>query len=159
AKPDTMLTARMVTVKIDISQAPAGAQDVRLFRNGSLVKLWEGDVLKGQNSATLTATIPIVAGENRLTAYAFNHDNIKSSDATLAINGAESLKRQGTAYVLAVGVNSYSNSQYNLKYAVPDAEDFSAEVKRQQETLKNYARVEVIALYDKDATKANILRK
>src|SRR5207302_9284925 len=71
AKPDTMLTAPKVTVTINVSQAPAGAQDVRVFRNGSLVKLWEGDVLKGQNSATLTATIPIIAGENRLKVYAF----------------------------------------------------------------------------------------
>ena len=159
AQPNATLRTRNVTVRIDVSQAPAGAQDLRLFRNGSLVKVWRGDVLKGQSSVTLQATIPIVAGENRLTAYAFNHDNIKSSDATFVINGAESLKRQGMAYILAVGINSYSNSQYNLKYAVPDAEDFSAEIKRQQETLKNYARVEVIPLYDKDATKANILQK
>ena len=35
-------------VRIKITEAPAGAQDVRLFRNGSLVKVWRGDVLKGQ---------------------------------------------------------------------------------------------------------------
>jgi hypothetical protein len=152
------LTARNVTVKIDVSQAPAGAQDVRLFRNGSLVKVWHGDVLKGQTSATLEATIPIVAGENKLTAYAFNHDNIKSSDATLVVNGADNLKRPGTAYVLAVGVNTYSNPNYNLKYAVADATDFSAEFKHQQESLKNYGRIEVIPLYDRQATKAKILQ-
>jgi hypothetical protein len=31
-----------------VSKAVAGAEDVRLFRNGSLVKVWHGDVLKGQ---------------------------------------------------------------------------------------------------------------
>jgi WD40 repeat protein len=158
-QPNATLTARNLTVKIDVSQAPAGAQDLRLFRNGTLVKVWRGDVLKGQSSVTLEATIPIVAGENRLTAYAFNHDNIKSSDATLVINGAESLKRSGTAYILAVGINNYSNPQYNLKYAVADAQDFSAEVKRQQELLKRYAQVEVISLSDAEATKANITQK
>jgi WD40 repeat protein len=159
--------ARNVTVKIDVAELAAhkgnktgsGAQDVRLFRNGSLVKVWHGDVLKGQSSVTLEATIPIVAGENKLTAYAFNHDNIKSSDATLIVTGADSLKRAGTAYILAVGINDYSNSQYNLKYAVADAQDFSAEVKRQQELLKRYARVEVISLSDSAATKANITQK
>jgi hypothetical protein len=35
---------RNVTVKVDIVQLRAGAQDVRLFRNGSLVKAWRGDV-------------------------------------------------------------------------------------------------------------------
>ena len=158
APANATLTARNVTVKIDVSQAPAGAQDVRLFRNGSLVKVWRGDVLKGQSSVTLTTTIPIVAGENNLTAYAFNHDNIKSSDATLTITGADSLKRKGVAYVLAVGVNEYANSQYNLKYAVADAQDFAAELKLQQAKLNNYERVEVISLIDRDATKANILK-
>ena len=167
SKADKHLIERAITLKIDVSQAAAGknhkggggAQDVRLFRNGSLVKVWRGDVLKGKSSVTLEATVPIVAGENKLTAYAFNHDNIKSSDATLVVNGAESLKRQGTAYVLAVGVNQYANQKYNLKYAVADAEDFAAEVKRQQESLKRYPRVEVISLADEQATKANITQR
>jgi len=158
AKPDTMLRVRDMTLKIDVSQAPAGAQDLRLFRNGSLVKVWRGDVLKGQSSLILEATIPIVAGENRLSAYAFNHDNIKSSDAALTVNGAESLKRKGVAYILAVGVNEYANSQYNLKYAVADAQDFADTLRRQQAKLNNFERVEVTLLNDKDATKVNILR-
>jgi WD40 repeat protein len=157
ADSNTTLAARNLALKIDVSHAPAGAQDVRLFRNGSLAKVWHGEVLKGQSIVTLEATIPIIAGVNRLTAYAFNHDNIKSADASLVINGADNLKRQGTAYLLAVGVNNYSNPNYKLKYAVADAEDFAAEIQQQQERLKNYGRVEVIPLYDKDATKANIL--
>lgn len=145
-----------VTLKIDISEAAAGAQDVRLFRNGSLVKVWRGDVLAGQTSAALYATVPIVGGENRLTAYAFNHDNIKSSDATILVTGPES-KTKGTAYVLAVGINEYANAQYNLKYAVADAQDFGEETRLQQTKLSNYSRVEVITLSDRDATKAKIL--
>ena len=159
--------ARNVTVNIDVEEVASdkdhktgsGAQDVRLFRNGSLVKVWHGDVLKGQGSVTLEATVPIVAGENKFTAYAFNHDNIKSRDAELTVTGADSLKRQGTAYILAIGVNKYANEQYNLKYAVADAEDFAAEVKRQQESLKRYAKVEIISLSDAQATKTNITQK
>jgi WD40 repeat protein len=159
ARPEIALATRKVTVKIEVSPALAGAQDVRLFRNGLLVKLWEGDVLKRQSSVTLTATIPIVAGENRLTAYAFNHDNIKSNDATLTVTGADSLKRLGTSYILAVGVNAYSNPGYNLKYAVPDAAEFAAEVKRQQGRLKNSSQIEIISLADSEATKANIMQQ
>lgn len=156
--PDRTLNTREVTLKIEVSAAGAGARDVRLFRNGSLVKLWAGDVLRGQASATHEVTIPIIAGENRLTAYAFNSDNVKSSDATLVVNGAETLKRQGIAYVLAVGVNQYANPGYNLKYAVADSQDFAEELKRQQTKLGNYERVEVISLQDTNATKANILK-
>jgi len=72
-------------VKIEVAEnkltrynAGSGARDVRLFRNGALVKVWRGDVLRGQPSTTLEANLSIVAGENRLSAYAFNRDNIKA---------------------------------------------------------------------------------
>src|SRR5262249_46218871 len=86
---------RNIRVKIDVSEpangAGVGARDLRLFRNGTLVKVWRGDVLKGQNRIQVEASLPIVAGENRLTAYAFNRDNVKSSDAILTLTGSDSL--------------------------------------------------------------------
>ncbi|HYH85054.1 MAG TPA: caspase family protein [Pyrinomonadaceae bacterium] len=148
---------RELKVKVEVSNAPAGAQDVRLFRNGSLVKAWRGDVLQGKASATLETTVPVVAGENSFAAYAFNRDNVKSVDARLTLRGADSLKRKGTAYVLAIGINDYVNPNFKLRYAVPDARDFAAEFKRQQEQLGRFARVEIIPLADADATKAKIL--
>lgn len=157
--------SRTVAVRIEVGEAPAdatharpsGARDVRLFRNGSLVKAWRGDVLNGQKEVVLETTLPIVAGENRLTAYVFNQDNVKSADAFLAIAGAASLRRKGTAYVVAFGVNQYENAQYNLKYAAADAMDFADEIKAQQMKLGEFARVEILALLDREATKANLL--
>ena len=107
-KSNTEVANRSVAVKIEITDGPAGAQDVRLFRNGSLVRVWHGDVLKGQSRAAVYATVPIVAGENLFTAYAFNHDNVKSTDASVTAIGAASLRRQGIVYVLAVGINEYA---------------------------------------------------
>ncbi len=163
--PDTAVASRTIRVKIDITDAPAdkdnpqgtGARDVRLFRNGSLVKVWHGDVLKGQPSTSLEEEITVTAGPNRLVAYAFNRDNVKSKDAPLVFTGAESLQRKGTAYIIAVGVNEYENPQYNLKYATADARDFGDEVRRRQTQIGDFERVEVVQLLDKDATKANIL--
>lgn len=151
-------TGRTADVTVQISDSPAGAQDVRLFRNGSLVKVWHGDVLAGKGAAVLKTTLPIVAGENRLTAYAFNHDNVKSADSSLLVLGATSLQRKGTAYVLAVGVNSYANKDFDLKYAVADAGSFGAEWKTQQDRLGSFARTEVTTLVDDQATKPNILK-
>ena len=39
------VAARTVKLVVNIASAPAGARDVRLFRNGSLVKVWHGDAL------------------------------------------------------------------------------------------------------------------
>ena len=149
--------ARSIDVSLHVSGAPAGAQDVRLFRNGSLVKVWHGDVLAAADHVVLKTTVPVVAGENRLTAYGFNHDNVKSTDATVVVQGADSLQRKGTAYMLAVGVNSYANKDFDLKYAVADVGSFSAEWKTQQEKLGTFARTEVTSLVDEQATKSNIL--
>ena len=164
-QPAAGIPTRTVKVKIEVTDAAAdkdhpqgsGARDVRLFRNGSLVKVWRGDVLKGQAATVLEEEITVVAGQNRLTAYAFNKDNVKSKDANLLLTGADSLKRAGTAWVIAVGVNEYANAQYNLKYAVADAQSFADEVRARQTQVGRFDRVEVVTLLNEDATKANIL--
>ncbi|HEY3026718.1 MAG TPA: caspase family protein [Pyrinomonadaceae bacterium] len=135
----------------------AGARDLRLFRNGLLVKSWPGDVLNARNQTSVEATIPIVAGENRLIAYAFNRDNVKSEDSALILTGSSDLKRTGTAYLLAIGVGQYANPEYNLNYSVADAEELGAQLRSQQESLGRYQPVEVIPLLNREATKANIL--
>lgn len=150
-------TARLATVSVEIVEAAAGAQDVRLFRNGSLVKVWHGDVLRGQKAGTLIAEINLVAGENRLTAYAFNHDNIKSLDAVLVTVGSDSLRRKGVAYIVAIGIDRYANPEFQLKYAVADATDFGEELQRRQQSLGVYERVEVVPLLNENSTKAKIL--
>lgn len=156
---------RKLKVKIRITDAPAdkenprgcGARDLRLFRNGSLVKVWHGDVLNGRTTATLEEEVTLVAGLNRLTAYAFNRDNVKSKDAQLSLSGADSLKRSGTTYIIAIGLNEYANAQYNLKYAVADAQSFSKELQSKLSLVSPSERVEIISLIDRFATKANIL--
>jgi len=163
----TNISTRNLTVRISVAEAPpdkdhatgSGARDVRLFRNGTLVKVWRGDALENKSGkTTLETTLPIVAGANQLNAYAFNRNDVKSADATLNLTGAESLKRPATAYILAVGVNAYANSGYNLKFAVPDASDFSGEVQRSQQNLiGQFSRTEIVSLLDNEATKANML--
>jgi uncharacterized caspase-like protein len=106
---------------------------------------------------TVEENITLVAGENHLTAYAFNKDNIKSADDTLLLKGGENLRRKGTAYILAVGVNDYANPEFNLKYAVADAQKFSETVQQAQNKVGSLSRIETITLFDKDATRANVL--
>jgi hypothetical protein len=148
------VATRTVHVRVTVADAPGGAHDVRLFRNGSLVRVWHGEAAAG---ATLEATIPVRAGPNELVAYCFNRDNIKSVDARLAVAGDDRLRREGTAYVLAVGIDRYADSDYDLRYAVADAQLFAREVAGRQTALGAFARVEVVALENADATKANIL--
>ena len=159
------ISNRTMQLKLEIVEAPpdaeyregSGARDLRLFRNGLLVQAWPGDVLKGASTRTIETSVPIVAGENEFTAYAFNRDNVKSADSLLSISGAETLRREGTAYLVVVGVSKYANSQYNLNYSVADATEIAAQLKSQQEILRRYHPIEVISLLNEDATKENIL--
>jgi len=80
-----------------VSEAVAGAKDVRLFRNARC-QTWRGDVLKGRRSKRLTRCCQSLR-RKRLTAYAFNREQRKHG-RHVEIKGAASLKREGTAYVL-----------------------------------------------------------
>ena len=150
-----------------------GARDLRVFRNGSLVKIWNGSVFDltekdGCRQAPPTDKIPVrrticeaevqaVAGDNNFSAYVFNGDNVKSRDAELTVKGADTLKRRGKLYVLAIGVNEYAKSDYNLRYAIADVEGIGDAIKNQQTQLKNYDQTEIVELKNQTATKANIL--
>lgn len=166
---------RRIGIKLTVAEIPpssnnktgSGARDIRLFRNGSLVKVWDGDAFKlgaadgcrieRASEVVCETPLTLVAGKNLLTAYAFNRDGVKSSDAALTINGAAGLRRASTLYVLAIGVGRYANADYDLNYAAKDAEDFAAEVRTQQEKLKRFERVEVVTLLDHVGTKRNVL--
>ena len=154
AQPSAPVSARTLKLKISVADAPAGARDLRLFRNGSLVYVRRGELPAG---ASLEAAVPVVAGENSFTAYAFNRDDVKSADAALAVSGADSLKRTPTTYVVAVGVNEYANQNYNLKFAAADATDFVEEVRRQRARVEPGGSVVVAALLNSEATKRNVL--
>lgn len=159
------LATRYVDVELEVKAASpdkdhtnsGGAKDLRLFRNGLLVRTWSGDLLKAAHTEILHATIPIVAGENRISAYAFNNDNVKSLDSGVLVNGADSLKRQGTAYLLMIGVERYENPQYNLRYPAADAGEMGAQLREQQEKLGRYNPIITIPLTNELATKRNIL--
>jgi WD40 repeat protein len=165
AQGSQSITTREAKVRVEVAEESAdarhaegsGAQDLRLFRNGLLVRAERGDVLKGAGKTVVEMNVPIVAGENQLTAYAFNRDNVKSTDAELRINGDASLRRAGTAYILAIGVNKYANPAFNLNFANADAQTFGEEVQRAQARIEGFEKIEVIRMFDTQSTKANML--
>lgn len=176
------LAERDVKVVIEVEEAsadsakklPAGeVRDVRLFRNGLLVNVWHGQSIDELNHQPGCRTLPVTkglgrklacqttvqvtAGPNKLSAYAFNRDNVKSNDGELWLKGTESLSRRGVLYVLAIGVDQYADKSRNLRFAVADIRDIGAALAQQQSLVGQYAKTEVIEITDHNATKANIL--
>jgi hypothetical protein len=155
------VSLRTIRLELDVETAPAqgsftsssGARDVRVFRNGALIQAFHGEI----GSSKLHFQAPIVAGPNVFTAYVFNDADVKSRDALFRVVGADTLKRRGTAYIVAMGVNQYANTNYNLRYAAQDAHEFADELKRSLSQLDTFAEVRVVSLVDTDATKANLM--
>ncbi len=152
---------RTVQLEINATEASTGApgggvRDLRLFRNGVLIKAWRGDLPVKQGKTTLQVVEPVVAGANHFTAYAFNHDNVKSADAETVVQGTAA-RRPGTVFLLAVGVNQYSNNEFNLRYAAPDATRMGDALEKSQQKAGRYPEVVRVDLLDSQATKANIL--
>jgi WD40 repeat protein len=164
---DAPVSTRTVKVRVEVTEAPknaghhassGGVRDLRLLRNGTLVKRVAGRLPLKNGRHIYETEVVITAGINELTGYAFNDSNVKSEDArVLRIEGAESLRRTGTLYVLAVGVNNYANTKYNLRYAEADAREFAKAVAARQRGLDRLNPIEVIPLMNERATKANIL--
>src|SRR5262249_42481880 len=132
--------ASPVSVRIAVAEAQpdgshptgSGVRDVRLFRNGSLVKIWHGDMALTDARAVVDATVPLVAGENKLTAYAFNRDNIKSEDDAVLVTRSVAHPRKGTLFLVVIGIDHYANPRFDLRYAVADANAFRDELQAQQ---------------------------
>jgi WD40 repeat protein/uncharacterized caspase-like protein len=160
-----VVTERLLRLRVLVRQFPgqpgktqgSGVYGVRVFRNGYLIGQVPTDYPPDAASGiTLSASFPVIAGENRFTAYAFNRDNVKSADAILTVRGDGSLRpKKSAAYIVSIGVNHYANAQFDLKYAVPDANLFGEEVKQK---LQEEGRQAVsIPLLDQDARRENIL--
>jgi hypothetical protein len=155
---------RSVDLHLDLVEAgsgtgetPGGLRDVRLFRNGVLVKVWHGKMKLAGGRFSIDVKIPLIAGENRFVAYAFNDDNVKSMDAKLSIV-CQAPAEPRTAYILAVGVDQYSNAEFNLNFAAADAEHFGEQLTQSLKLVGEYEQVVHVNLLNADATKSNLLQ-
>lgn len=150
---------RVVEVTVEAEDTGSGLRDLRLFRNQSLVHIEHGELHPDPASRIYRITLPlkISADENRISAYVFNRDNIKSKDANLTITGDRKLSRKGTAYLIAIGVNEYANPEFNLRYADADAQAMVEALSNSLSLLKAYDRIVPLLLLDARAVKSNIL--
>lgn len=134
----------------------SGARDLRLFRNGLLVKAWRNDLPLADGTFNAEVDVPLVGGTNRFTAYAFNHDNVKSLDASGTLDGG-TVPSAATVHILAIGIDHYANADFDLAFASADARAFASDVAARQRERDPAAAVRVIPLLDADATRGNIL--
>jgi WD40 repeat protein len=146
-----------VDVFVKILDNGAGVDNLKLFHNGKSVVL-DKATLKLPNGKDQTTTyrhlISLVGGTNTFSAVAVNKDKVESDSHSVELF-SEQVGKTSTCYVLSVGINQYKNPAMVLNYAKPDAESFGKVMNDKGTLFKN---VEMISLYDAQASRANILK-
>lgn len=151
-----------VKVRVVAKDQGGGAEGLRLFHNGKLV----GENLRGlavtakeksenQSLTELTLIISLVDGENRLRSVGFSRDKTESSPAELALNYSVPKAVKPRLLILAVGINQYKNSKYNLNFAVGDVDSFLASIRKP--AAKLFADIKIVRVVDREAVKADVL--
>ena len=112
---------------------------------------YRGLIVSGKGSSF---TVPLVAGRNVIAAKAITQNNYESSLARLEVfyDARASL---GDMHILAVGLDQYKNTAYNLNYATADARSFVEAVRFAASDIFN--RIRVHELYDADATRETLI--
>lgn len=136
----------------------AGVQNLKLLHNGKSLAL-DKKVLRypaGKDKfTTYSQEVMLVHGMNSFTASASNNDRVESEARSVEFF-SESGVKNSRCFILSVGINEYKNPKMNLNYAKPDAISFGSVV--DERSLPLFLEVKVSTLFDKDASKINILK-
>jgi len=146
------------TVSLEVTDKGGGIDEVRLFQNGKLVATRENSYFintQPDKIYRLDFPITLIAGNNELTATAFNSQRTESIPVRIHIKyeGKES-NPQANLYILAVGVNNYKNPRYNLSYAQKDAQTIVQALRKAGQGI--FAEIVAQEYYNQEATASNI---
>lgn len=154
--PNTECATDTLTIAVSAKDMSGGIGEIRLYHNGKAI----GEETRGMKVATKageavrTYTVNLVDGTNTFRAIAFSSDGTESKPFELVVTLAAP-KQDVSLHVVAVGINEYKNRALNLNYAEPDAKGIADFFRRAGRGL--YKTVDVIELYNEQATKERVL--
>lgn len=148
--------ARTMPLTVDVYDGGGGIKEINIYQNDKLI-ISDTEIKSKGEGQKLSKTYAVeMANEvNEFKVKVLNYQKIESRADVLTIEYKGEIIATSSLHILAVGINNYKNSAYNLNYARPDAEAF---VNAIQEHGKNiFKTVNVVPVYDENATKENIV--
>ena len=148
-----------VTVVVEARDQGGGMEDIQIFDNGALVSGTARSGVVGEKCAegktadsttAVCRTVDLLPGPNVLEATAYSSKRVAAERARVTVNVPGGPAPRGTLYLLAVGINHYQNSSYNLQFARADAAAFADSVRLGGQRI--FDSVKVIPLFDSAAT-------
>ncbi|MCF8298534.1 MAG: WD40 repeat domain-containing protein [Saprospiraceae bacterium] len=118
----------------------------------------KGNSIKNQDVKDFKSLIELKLsqGKNKIQFSCHNEKGVESFKETVEINYAPKEKvEKPELYIIAISVSNYLDERMSLRYAVKDGRDITNTYLSQKEL---YSKIHVDTLFDKNATKANILK-
>lgn len=148
--------ARTIPLTIDIYDGGGGIKEMNIYQNDKLILTDTEIKSRGEGQKiSKTYAVEMINESNEFKVKVVNYQKIESKPDVLTIEYTGEVIATSSLHILAVGINKYKNEAYNLNYAKPDAESFVEKI--QQHGKNIFKSVNVIPIYDEEATKEHII--
>lgn len=147
-------------LQVSIADRGGGVGDVRTYVNDSAVSdvqargLTRADGAAGPSNYKIH--VRLVPGSNKIQVIAFNADNsVHSVPAESTVNAKYDPAGKPQLYALVVGIQSFDNPEYNLRFSVADATAIADVLKKKASPLFSKVNIEQLVT-QQTTTKAAI---
>lgn len=153
--PDGRLSAtREAAVVAEVTDQGGGVSGLSVEVNGARVAA-PAKAERGRRPTKTTFTVSLAPGPNKVRVKAANADGSwESAPAEVELTYLPTPEPRGRLYVVAVGVSAYAEPGLTLRHPAADARALAESLQRRGG--KAFDRVDVIPLYDREATKAAV---
>jgi WD40 repeat protein len=129
-----------------------GVDEIRLYQNGKLVSDDTRQLLQVE-AKNKTYNLTLLPGVNTFRATAFNKDRTESNPVDIRVE-LRAVEAASDLYILAVGLNEYKNTNYNLNYGRADAQAFADAVEQHGRNI--FRRINKQVILDDQATRLGV---
>jgi len=144
-----------ISLRLRMVNRGGGIAGYRVMNNNKL--LYDESI---SSASTDTLIVPVTlnlgTGSNTIKVVAYSQDHTASEPKYITYNytaPADKLKKPNL-YAIAIGINQYQNSNYNLKYCVRDMQSFVDTMARNAAVL--FDTLHITKFTDSEATRENI---
>jgi uncharacterized caspase-like protein len=144
------------TIAADVTDQGGGVGGLVVENNGIRLTIpTKAEPAPGGKATRVTLTVPLAPGANQIRVRSVSGDGTRESAASeLDLTHPRIPGQHGRMYVVAIGIGDYSEKALTLKYPAKDALALAELLRIRGGKL--YERVDVVPVFDRDATRATV---
>jgi hypothetical protein len=156
APKDRSLATATTTLTAEVTDQGGGNAGFVVENNGvPLAVPTNAEPAPGGKATRVTFTIPLAPGSNRIRVRSADRDGSReSAGSEVELTQPRLPGQRGRAYVVAVGIGDYAEKGLTLKFPAKDARSLAKLL--QARGTKLFDRVDVVPVFDRDATRTTI---